>query len=531
MPEAEWWRDQIIYQIYPRSFQDSDADGVGDLQGIIDRLDYLNDSSKRSLRVGGIWLTPIYPSPLFDFGYDVADYVDVDPAYGTLDDFDRLVQEAEKRGIRVIMDLVSNHTSHLHPWFQESRSSRDNPKRDWYIWRDARTGEAYPNNWTSVFFGRAWEWDEQTEQFYCHAFLKEQPDLNWQNPEVRAAIAEAMRFWMRRGVGGFRLDAIAHIGKHPGLPDDPFKPGVAVGKEPEWEDQIHVYDLADPVMHPWLRELRTVADEFGALLVGEIYSLRPDSLAAFTANNELHSVFNFELLLSTWHAASFRAAVDSFEHEFPTGVWPSPVIDNHDNHRSFSRWDKPGLGTGRAKVAAMLLLTLRGTPYLYYGQEIGMHDVEIRSGQLRDPAANGIVAKSRDPERTPMQWTPGSNAGFSRAQPWLPVAPDSTSVNVETESADPTSVLTLYRKLTSLRHEHVALREGSYRSIDCDAGEVYGYLRESPEERILAILNFGETAATVDISQTAGGGRVLLATGGETGGSLDVTAVELPSTS
>ncbi len=534
MREHEWWRNATIYEIYPRSFQDSNGDGIGDLQGITKRLDYLSDGTSKSLQVGGLWLTPIYPSPLFDFGYDVSDYVGIAPEYGSIEDFDQLIREADSRNLHVVMDLVSNHTSHQHAWFQESRSSRDNPKRDWYIWRDARQGEKFPNNWASVFGGRAWEWDDHTEQFYCHAFLKEQPDLNWENPEVRAAIADVMRFWLKRGVAGFRLDAIAHIGKHPGLPDNPLKPGIGSRKEPGWDDQIHEFDLADPVMHPWLQEIRHVADEFNALLIGEIYSLRPETLASFARNEELHSVFNFQLLLSPWRAASFRDAVESLQNGFSTGVWPSPVIDNHDNHRSFSRWDAPGIGVSRAKLAGMMLLTLRGTPYLYYGQEIGMRDVEVTADQLRDPASKGDPAKSRDPERTPMQWDGNTNAGFTAGIPWLPLDPNFPRVNVQAEDSEPNSLLSLYRKLGDLRQSHPALTVGTYRSLDCGSDDVYAYLRTEevePKEEILVVLNFGSSSVDLDFSELGSSMILLLDTGGDEGRKMDEHSISVGSTS
>jgi len=500
------------------------------LSGVVERLDHLNDGSDRSLSVAGIWLTPVYPSPNFDWGYDVADYVDIHPDFGTLDDFDRLIDEAQERGIRVVMDLVANHTSFLHPWFQESRSSRDNPRRDWYMWRDAPAGGGYPNNWTSVFGGGSgWEWDEHTDQFYYHAFLKEQPDLNWQNPEVREAIAEVMRFWMRRGVAGFRLDAIAHIGKDPNLPDNPLKPGVPEDAGGEWNNQIHEFDQACPVMVPWLRELRSIANEYGALLVGEIYSLSPGTLARFAGDRELHSVFNFDMLTSPWNGSAFKAAVDGFEGPETHGVWPSPVIDNHDNPRSFTRWDRPDEGRRRAAVAAMMLLTLRGTPYLYYGQEIGMANVDVPRERLRDPVGRvGWPAeKGRDGERTPMQWDPGPYSGFSAVEPWLPVSPEAATVNVDSEGVEPGSLLNLYRRLGWLRTSHPALHRGAYRSIESGVANVWVFLREAEGERLLVVLNFGKGAATLDLSALGGVAELLLATEGRVSGSLDLRSVQL----
>ncbi|HEV3313046.1 MAG TPA: alpha-glucosidase [Chloroflexota bacterium] len=510
-----WWQSKILYQIYPRSFQDSNDDGIGDLPGIIQRLDHLNDGTEQSLGIGGIWLTPAYPSPNFDWGYDVSDYIAIHPDYGTLDDFDRLVVEAEKRGIHIVMDLVANHSSYLHQWFHESRSSRDNPKRDWYIWRDRSESGGYPNNWSSVFGGGSgWEWDEHTEQYYYHAFLQEQPDLNWHNPDVREAIAEVMRFWMRRGVAGFRLDAIAHIGKHPDLPDNPLLPGVDPNAAPQWNTQVHEFDQAYPVMHPWLEEMRRVADEFGALLIGEIYSIKPDTLAQFAGNKELHSVFNFDLMLSPWEAPRFRAAVDAFQVALGGSVWPSPVLNNHDNSRSFTRWDVPGQGARRAAVAALMLLSLPGTPYLYYGEEIGMHDVDIPKDRLLDPVGTWgwPEDKGRDPERTPMQWDSTTHAGFSNAEPWLPVSPDAGEINAEAQTQDSNSLLATYRRLGRLRNEYPALSGGSYAPIDTDQESVWAFIRQAGDQAVVVALNFGDASVTVDLSSAGTASRELYCT-------------------
>lgn len=533
MTSTKWWQNAIVYQIYPRSFCDTDGDGVGDLRGIIDHLDYLNNGSSDSLGVDAIWLTPIYPSPLYDFGYDVANYEDIDPAYGTLDDFDNLVTEAHRRGIHVMMDLVANHTSHLHAWFQESRSSRDNPRRDWYIWRDPRPDGSLPNNWLSVFGGPAWEWDERTEQYYCHAFLREQPDLNWQNEEVRRAIKEVMRFWMQRGVGGFRVDAIAHIGKHPGLPDNPTRPNpLPTPDDRHQPEQEHLYDTADPDMHAWISELRATVDEFDAMLIGEIYGLRPETLASFMGDRQLNTCFNFDLLLSPWDARAFRAAVDSFAASLPPDVWPAPVLGNHDQPRSFSRYNAGGLGAARARVAAMMLLTLRGSPYIYYGEEIGMSDVAIPVDRRQDPIAKRFAPESpgRDPERTPMQWSQEQNAGFSASRPWLPVGEDYQAVNVAVEAADASSLLSLYRKLSALRRQVPALSHGSYRALDVCSDDVYAYIRAADSSRVIVALNLGIESRTVDLRE-AGARAAVLVTTSEPRDPVDLGRVHLPPTS
>ncbi|MGQ9630371.1 MAG: glycoside hydrolase family 13 protein [bacterium] len=487
--EGSWWREGVIYEIYPRSFADSNGDGVGDLPGLIGKLDYLNDGTPNSLGIDAIWLTPIYPSPLYDFGYDIKDYRDIDPIYGSLRDFDRLVAECHRRGIRVIMDLVMNHTSHEHPWFVESRSSRESPKRGWYIWRDGKGPGVPPNNWRSVFGGPSWEWDEATRQYYYHFFLKEQPDLNWRNPEVFEAMSEVVRFWLDRGVDGFRLDAINFLFEDPDLRDNPPKFGLRA-----FNRQEHIYDANLPETHDVLKKLRGITDEYPErMMVGEVYVFDPKEAAKYYGDgDELHLAFNFEFLRNRWGASGFRRSVAAWEEALSEVGYPTYVLSNHDQPRHYSRYSRGGKPDARAKVAAALLLTLRGTPFLYYGEEIGMRNVRIPKSQLKDPVGVRYwpLSVGRDPERTPMQWSGEAGAGFTKGTPWLPIAPDFRERNVASQSADPNSLLNFYRKLIWLRKRTPALLRGNYRCLDSENPDCFSFLRADGNQRVLVSLNF-----------------------------------------
>ena len=491
-----WWRDGVIYQIYPRSFADSNGDGVGDLPGILAHLDYLNDGTPNSLGVDAIWLSPVYPSPMHDFGYDVSNYHDIDPVFGTLDDFDRLLAEAHRRGIRVIMDWVMNHTSYQHPWFLESRSSRDNPKRDWYIWRDGRGPGKPPNNWQSVFGGPAWTWDETTGQYYLHLFLPEQPDLNWRNPEVRQALFDEARFWLDRGVDGFRLDVADGYYKDAQLRDNPFRLGLRA-----YDRQRHIHDRNQPETHEALKEFRKLLDRYPErMAVGEV---SPEGAASFYGNgtDELHLAFNFAFLRCPWDARAFHRAIEAWERALPPGAWPCYVLSNHDVTRHYSRYAAGRWSDARAKVAAALLLTLRGTPFLYYGEEIGMRQGRIPRAEILDPPGKRYwpFYRGRDGCRTPMQWNDGPNAGFTTGRPWLRVNPDYRQVNVTAQSQDPDSVLNFYRRLIWLRKATPALRRGSYRAlIERPVGQL-AYLRETGDQAVLVCLNFFSRPATVEL--------------------------------
>jgi glycosidase len=488
-----WWQTGVIYQVYPRSFMDTTGNGVGDLNGISEKLDYLS----QTLSVDAIWLSPFYPSPMADFGYDVADYTDVHPLFGDLAAFDELVAQAHQRGLMLIIDMVPNHTSDQHAWFLASRASRDNPKRDWYIWADPKPDGSPPNNWLSVFGGPAWEWHEATGQFYLHSFLKEQPDLNWRNPAVKAAMFDAVRFWLERGVDGFRIDVAHYIMKDPQLRDNPVnsepKPGLhkPLG---DYDLQLHLYDKGHPDVHTVYRELRQLLDAYSAerprMAVGEIHIFDWVKWAEYYGQDldELHMPFNFALLGVKWQAQAVRQVVDALERSLPPGAWPNYVLGNHDESRLASRY-----GPVQARVAAMLLLTLRGTPTLYYGDEIGMADVPIPTEQQQDPWGRRVPGLGRDPCRTPMQWSPELHAGFSSPQTpqlWLPLDTNYQEVNVEYELADPLSILNLYRRLLAYRRATPALQWGGYQAMNGVPEACFVFLRQVKDRRILIALNF-----------------------------------------
>jgi alpha-glucosidase len=477
-----WWQSGIVYQIYPRSFQDSNGDGIGDLKGIEDRLDYLE-----WLGVTAIWISPIYPSPMADFGYDVSDYCGIHPIFGTMEDFDRLLEAVHRRGMRVILDFVPNHTSDEHPWFIESRSSRDNPKRDWYIWKDPKPDGSPPNNWVSVFGGPAWEMDEHTGQYYYHAFLKEQPDLNWRNPEVQEAMLGAMRFWLSKGVDGFRVDVMWHMVKDQLFRDNPPNPEYHEGTDIPYHRVLPVFSTDQPEVHDIVRMMRRLTDEYGErVLIGEIY-LPIQKLITYYGQDldGAHLPFNFQLITLPWDAAQINLAVSTYEGQLPPGGWPNWVLGNHDKSRIASR-----VGTKQARVAAMLLLTLRGTPTMYYGDEIGMADVPIPPELVQDPPEKNFpgLGMGRDPERTPMQWDDSPNAGFSGGQPWLPLAEDYRVRNVEAQRNDPYSMLAYYRRLIGLRQSERALCVGAYEPVRSNEN-IVAYLRDDGRRKLLVALN------------------------------------------
>jgi alpha-glucosidase len=499
-----WWQRGVVYQIYPRSFQDTDGDGVGDLEGILRRLEYC-----AALGIDAIWLSPLYPSPMADFGYDVSDYTGIHPMYGTLAQFDRLVAEMKARGLKLIMDFVPNHTSVQHPWFQQSRSSREDPKRDWYLWRDPAPDGGPPNNWLSNFGGSAWELDQKTGQYYYHAFLKEQPDLNWRNPLVREAMHDVLRFWLRRGVDGFRVDVLWHLIKDDRWRDDPPNPDFRPGAPPH-HALLRLYTTDRPEVQEVIAGLRRVVNEFDdRVLIGEIYLPIERLVAYYGANLDgVHLPFNFQLLRCPWNARAIARLIDQYERALPHGGWPNWVLGNHDNPRIASR-----VGREQARVAAMLLLTLRGTPTLYYGDEIGMVDVPIPAEHVRDPFEKNLPGRGlgRDPARTPMQWNARKHAGFSEVEPWLPVAPDSATVNVEAEQASGTSMLALYRELMELRRVHRALAVGDYHPL-ATSGDLLAYLRRTEEEAFLVALNLGSMPSRLSLDTLGLAGRIALST-------------------
>lgn len=480
----EWWQNAVFYELYPRSFADSNNDGVGDLNGITSKLDYLKE-----LGIDAIWITPCFPSPQVDFGYDVSDYENIDPMYGTLADFDTLAREAKKRGIHIILDFVVNHTSDQHKWFLDSKSSRTAEHRDWYIWRDGKAPGQPPNNWVSDFGGSTWKFDPMTNQYYYHYFAAQQPDLNWRNPAVKDAMFDVSRWWYRRGVSGFRLDAVDTLFEDPNLHDNPVLPGKNDFGDPIEENK---YNDKLPEVHETLRGLRKIADEYSAVLIGETWTTDIAELNRYygQGNNELQLPMDFLFTtVNKLSAAEFRKQIAAVN---AASGWPTFVISNHDIARSYDRY-----GDGRhddqiAKLMAALYLTLRGSPILYYGEEIGMKTTPpTRKEDVKDPIGRTgwPREKGRDGERTPMQWNESENAGFSKVAPWLPVPPTYKTHNVADESRDPNSVLTFYKNVLKLRHTNPALLDGSYTPLNENDQNVLSYLRVYKDQAVLVTLN------------------------------------------
>ena len=502
-----WWHEAVFYQIYPLSFADSDADGYGDLRGIISKLDYLSDI----LGVNAVWLSPFYKSPMRDWGYDISDHCDVDTLFGDLDDAKTLIEEAHRRNIRVIVDYVINHTSDQHPWFLESRSSRSNPKRDWYVWSDGRNA-GLPNNWVSVFSGPAWSYDETTDQWYRHTYLPEQPDLNWRNPEVVDAMLDVARFWLDLGVDGLRVDAAHQMMKDPKSRDNPPAPHAYARKYKdmgEYDNFIHLYDFAHPDVHEAHRKIRAVLDSYNrdVVSVAEIHIFDLAEWASYYGEklDQLNMPFNYQLMVADWDVPTLRATAEAVLSNVPTGGWTNWTLGNHDEIRLASR-----LPEGHERLAALLLLTLRGTPILYYGDELGMKQAEIAEDRRRDPWGLKVEKLSRDGARTPMHWTSGPNAGFTEpeSEPWLPLGADHERFNVESELEDPGSMLNLYKRLLDLRRISNALKLGSFLSHPASTDEVYAYQRVSGDETKTVVLNLSRVSQMLSV----GVGRVVLST-------------------
>src|SRR3954470_6987237 len=478
--EGAWWESAVIYEIALISFQDSDGDGKGDLAGLTSRIEYL-----KWLGIDAVWLTPIYKSPFRDLGYDISDYRAIDPAFGDLAEFDRLIAALHDAGIKLILDFVPNHTSHDHAWFIESKSARDNAKADWYIWADPAQNGGPPNNWLSRFGGSAWEWSEQRQQYYYHSFLLEQPDLNWRNAEVRSAMFEVLRFWLRRGVDGFRIDASAVLIKDDLLRDNP-RDVEADEDTPPPQRFKPIFTDDRPEAMICIEQIREVLDEFDdRVLAGEVQG-KTDRIGHFYDNNKprLHLPLIFTLLDSAWDALSLQATIDAYFNAIPEQAWPDWVIGGHDKPRVASK-----LGQAQARILAMLVLTLRGTPFLFAGDEIGREQVEIPKERIVDPFEKlvGGYGLNRDPERAPMPWDGGPHGGFSSAEPWLPMG-DISTCNVERQRADPRSLLTLYRELLQLRRREAALQLGDYKPLR-SRNDIMAYQRVLDGSRIAVLLN------------------------------------------
>lgn len=489
---ARWQDVNGIYQIYPRSFQDSNGDGVGDIAGITQRLKYLK-GELNSLGVDAVWVSPFYRSPMADFGYDVSDYYSIDPLFGDLEDFKQLVTEAHNRGIKVMVDYVPNHTSSEHPWFVASKSSRDNDKRDWYVWRDAKSDGSPPNNWVSVFGGSAWQWDEATGQYYLHTFLTEQPDLNWDNPAVREAMCDVLRFWLDLGVDGIRADAVRWISKDPKFRDDPPWPDHQLGDDP-YHELIHRHSRYGKNLFAYLKEIAGVIESFPDRIIlfedyPDMHMDATEQYAAFySVNPEVAAPFNFEGLGSRYDAQDYRTFINHFQRMTNNKLRPFYCFSNHDKPRLVTR-----VGRAQARLVGLMQMTLPGIPVVYYGDEIGMHDVKIPPEAVQDPFEKQTpgLGLGRDPERTPMQWNGEKNAGFTAGTPWLPLPDDYATINVEAERDDPDSLFAMYRALLELRRSS-AIRTGTYESWLESNEKVFGYLRKSEYETLLVLLNMSD---------------------------------------
>jgi alpha-glucosidase len=487
-PQSAFSPGMVVYQIYPRSFKDSNNDGVGDLPGITQKLDYIHE-----LGMDAIWICPFYPSPMVDFGYDVKDYLNIDPLFGTLADFDQLVAEAHKRNIKVIIDMVFNHTSEEHPWFIEAQKSKDNPKRNWYVWRDGKSDSTPPNNWLSAFGGSAWEYHQQTGQYYLHSFAKQQPDLNWDNPEVRKAMKEVMQFWLTRGVDGFRLDAVDFLAKDKALRDDPTNPTFQPGTDLPYDSLLHIYSKRQYRVFKYLEEL-------AALLLATpgrfmFLEARPHAIPDIAWYQQYYeevdprvaAPFNLQYVHKAWHIGDFKDSINEYQSVLRPGDMPVYVLGNHDCDRLATR-----LGLRATPAAAVLLFTLPGVSVVYYGEELGMRNRFIKDEEALDVMGKGVpgAGHSRDPARTPMQWSADDNAGFSSAKPWLPVNEDYQQVNVAAESKNPRSLLALYRWLINFRHQTMAIRQGTYTPLELHHPQLFGFMRTWGEQRLATIVNF-----------------------------------------
>ncbi|HEX8389802.1 MAG TPA: alpha-amylase family glycosyl hydrolase [Candidatus Saccharimonadales bacterium] len=507
---SRWDAINAIYQIYPRSFLDGNGDGTGDIAGIVKNLDYLKGDGT-SLGVDAIWLSPFYPSPMADFGYDISDYFSVDHLFGTMDDFKRLVQGAHERDIKVMVDYVPNHTSDKHSWFVQSRSSRDNERSDWYIWRDPKPDGSAPNNWLSIFGGSSWEYDEIRGQYYMHSFLKEQPDLNWDNPEVRRAMKNVLRFWMEHGVDGIRADAIWVLAKDSQFRDNPLNPDYIEGEHDPYHQFLHDHDMYGDKLFLHLKEMADVVAEFpDRIILFEDYTTDPTSWANihsrfYEVNPDVAAPFNFEGIHAPYDSEYYRDFISRFPRELGDTLRPFYTFGNHDNSRLRSR-----LGDAQSRLIAMIQLTLAGIPVVYYGDEIGMKDGDITPDLVKDPFELRVpgLGLGRDPARTPMQWSADKHAGFSTAEPWLPISKDYKTTNVASESVDPNSYFHLYRLLLKLRRRRI-FRVGKYSQWEGAHGPVIGYIREHKFEKMLIIANMSDQPQEI---QVAAKGDILAST-------------------
>lgn len=541
----DWWKEAVVYQIYPRSFNDSNGDGIGDLNGITAKLDYL-----QTLGIDVIWLSPHFDSPNADNGYDIRDYRKVMAEFGTMDDFDRMLAAMRERGMRLIIDLVVNHSSDEHVWFVESRKSRDNPYRDYYIWRDAKPDGSPPNNHTAFFGGSAWQFDEQSGQYYLHYFAVKQPDLNWENEAVQREVFDIMRFWLDKGVAGFRMDVIPFISKRDGLPD----------LTPEQQAHPEFVYADGPRLHDYLQRMhREVLGPYNAMSVGEAFGVTFEQATRFTDSRraELNMIFHFDIVRmdregwrkTDWNLPQLKAAYARIDGATGTHGWNTSFLGNHDNPRAVSHFgnDQSPWRETSAKALATMMLCQRATPFIYQGEELGMtnypftrideyDDIEVK-GNWREQVETGLVSAeeylahlrltSRDHSRTPMQWSAGSQAGFTSGRPWLAVNPNHVEINAEAQLPDPSSVFHHYQRLLELRREYPALIHGEYRDVDPQHDRVYAYTRTLGESRLLIVIHFGEEELDYCLPQGLTIGKVLLDNAAESGPSAQAGLLKL----
>lgn len=494
MEDLSWPLSSVVYQLYPRSFKDSNGDGIGDIKGILEKIDHL-----KNLGITAVWLNPIYPSPQADFGYDVADYTDIDPIYGTMDNFKLLVKKLHDNNIKVMMDFVPNHTSSHHKWFAESKSSKDNAKRDWYLWKDGKADGSPPNNWKSHFGGSGWEKDNTTGQYYFHSFDVHQPDLNWRNPQVVEAMLNVLRFWMNNGVDGFRVDVANHMFKDSLFRDEPPNPNFNESTHGEYDMVLHTYTRDLPEYMDMIKKFIDVLKEYnGKFMVTEAWVTLPELIKLYvTIGWKYYAPFNFSFTLFPWRADVHKKYIDEYDKALGDLYIPCYVLGNHDRNRIASK-----IGPAQARVAAMAQLTLRGIPFVYYGEEIGMTDVAIPKDKIQDTYEKRSpgLGLGRDPQRTPLQWNTNTNAGFSTGEPWLPVSEKYTEVNVENQSKDPKSILSLYKTLIKLRKTKSALIDGNYVPLPHPAENVLAYIRQKGNEQLLVVLNFDEKEKKISLT-------------------------------
>jgi alpha-glucosidase len=529
---GDWWREAVFYQIYPRSFCDSGADGIGDLRGIISKLDYLNDGKGGGLGVDALWISPFYPSPMRDFGYDISDYLGVDPEYGVMDDFRELVALAHRRGMKVILDMVLNHCSDEHPWFKAARASKENPKHGWFIWAPMRVrrngGRKKPNNWVCLFTQKsAWHPNPATGEYFLGTFTPNQPEFDWRNPELEEAAYAVLRHWLDLGVDGFRFDVCTAYFKDDKLRSNPF----SFRAVPEIF-QKHVFDRNRPEVHQVFKTMRVLADSYPPperVLIGEAHGHDPELAASChgKSGEELHMAFNFDFLMQPWSAERFKRSAIAWYAALPEGAWPNFTLSNHDQLRAARRYRPriPGKRgrqdtDARCRILCAMLLCLRGTPFIYYGEEIGMRGGHLKRSELRDPAGLSTwpLPFGRDPERRPMQWDGSPNSGFSPAKPWLPLDADYRERNVEAQLKDPASLLSFYSRLIRLRKSNTALLSGEIRFLPAPRG-VLAFQRTTKDgsERVVVLLNFSRRLKTFRMQDT---GSALFGTSRKPGDTL-----------